>query len=626
MAGGAGIWSWSQEVPQPSSSAGVTLADPPAIAPDDQATKRNEGIRSKSKNILKWVTTTPRHTLGRRPLADENSANASGSSDAATPSPPQDLRSQSSVESFSSTVSSGEETGDSSDEEVAQSASNVPPFLYPLPSNAVEHLTVPPSPVSVYHSGTSTPSTYPRSGTETPRVLPRLNIPRGSMGFSMAMTPRTETAPESPYLNVSRRSSQHSSPRSADIPLTPSEISISRRSSMTGQPVAWVSTPRGSTGGANTPVPQGGSLYPSWTPRSSITPVPTSPALVSPLLQPLNLAQTSSSGDPEQANSTGSNHSRSGSLTLRQPEYVDEKDAEFVANVEQQDPNKLAERDGLLQRISESLHALGAGPSQIPTKPVYMPKSMLDSNFEFPPCKLSGNPLEDLGKEKLPCYSCTVHLEGFLPRKMEYDAPRKPSLNRSWQSVYFVIHGTLLHLYGVDLGQFYTENHSLADEWSLEKNDHVDITPRSLPLETEHGSDDDMQEPSKVPNISKPNTLHMVNFDKQPTSLEEALKRTHLWTYTLAGSECGYAADYTKRANVVRIRVQGEQFIVQARDSYHVVELIEALQASANICADLDARTLPKFLTLPRRRRRRQGVETIMLRTSPQRRPQVTTP
>lgn len=346
-----------------------------------------------------------------------------------------------------------------------------------------------------------------------------------------------------------------------------------------------------------------------------------SPVPASPFTQPLNLTQTPNNGDPEQANSTGSNHSRSGSLALRQRDYVDEKDAEFAADIERQDPRKIAERNALLKRISESLHALGAGPSQIPTKPVFMPKSMLEIDFEFPPCKLTGSPLEDLGKETLPRYSCTVHLEGFLPRKMEYDAPGKPSLNHSWQSVYFVIHGTLLHLYGVDLEQFYSANHSLADEWALEPADHVHTTPRSLPLETEHGSDDDMQEPSKVPTVPKPNTLHMENFEKQPTTLEDALKRSHLWTYTLAGSECGYAADYTKRANVVRIRVQGEQFIVQACDSYHVVELIEALQASANICADLDTRTLPKFLTLPRRRRRRQqGVETITLRTPSQQR------
>ncbi|KAH8923099.1 hypothetical protein BT69DRAFT_1206039, partial [Atractiella rhizophila] len=75
--------------------------------------------------------------------------------------------------------------------------------------------------------------------------------------------------------------------------------------------------------------------------------------------------------------------------------------------------------------------------------------------------------------------------------------------------------------------------------------------------------------------------------------------------YSLQNAESGLAADYLKRKHVVRIRAEGEQFLVQAKDDAAVIHLIEALQAATNIALDLDRRPLPKFITLPRRRRRR---------------------
>lgn len=75
-------------------------------------------------------------------------------------------------------------------------------------------------------------------------------------------------------------------------------------------------------------------------------------------------------------------------------------------------------------------------------------------------------------------------------------------------------------------------------------------------------------------------------------------------TYSLHRAESGLAADYTKRQNVVRVRLDGEQFLIQCLNRRHVVQWIEALQASANVTFDLDERPMPKFITLPRRRRR----------------------
>lgn len=75
--------------------------------------------------------------------------------------------------------------------------------------------------------------------------------------------------------------------------------------------------------------------------------------------------------------------------------------------------------------------------------------------------------------------------------------------------------------------------------------------------------------------------------------------------YTLQNAESGLGNDYIKRKNVIRVRLEGEQFLLQAPDVPSVVEWIEGLHAGTNIALDLDHRTMPRGPMFPRRRRRR---------------------
>lgn len=59
----------------------------------------------------------------------------------------------------------------------------------------------------------------------------------------------------------------------------------------------------------------------------------------------------------------------------------------------------------------------------------------------------------------------------------------------------------------------------------------------------------------------------------------------------------------------MRVRAEGEQFLLQTSGDRGTIDLIEVLQAATNVALDLDARPLPKFITLPRRRRRRRRVD-----------------
>jgi len=98
----------------------------------------------------------------------------------------------------------------------------------------------------------------------------------------------------------------------------------------------------------------------------------------------------------------------------------------------------------------------------------------------------------------------------------------------------------------------------------------------------------------------------LASLQHAPSSLlAKASENRCVRHYTLQGAESGLAADYLKRRHVVRVRAEGEQFLIQAKDDRAVIDWIEALQAATNTALDLDVRPLPNFITLPRRRRRR---------------------
>jgi len=78
-----------------------------------------------------------------------------------------------------------------------------------------------------------------------------------------------------------------------------------------------------------------------------------------------------------------------------------------------------------------------------------------------------------------------------------------------------------------------------------------------------------------------------------------------LRVYTLQHAESGLASDYIKRRNVIRVRMEGEQFLLQAPSVQAVVEWIEGFQTATGIALDLDERPMPKGPMFPRRRRRR---------------------
>ncbi|KAH9807930.1 hypothetical protein DFH28DRAFT_712437 [Melampsora americana] len=209
-------------------------------------------------------------------------------------------------------------------------------------------------------------------------------------------------------------------------------------------------------------------------------------------------------------------------------------------------------------------------------------------------------PREEEGREGLPNYTCLVHLEGWMPRKMEFRSPGIQAKDRAWKRQYVILHGTMIRIYK-------TDPHAQPVTGD---GDAYLSAPRHEPIST----------PSNPP----PLHFHKGRYESAPSgSLKEAAlakvptqHNSLLRVYTLQNAESGLAADYLKRKNVVRVRAEGEQFLLQAKDDRGVIDLIEALQAATNVSLDLDVRPLPKFITLPRRRRRRRQTTNTTQRTS----------
>jgi hypothetical protein len=57
---------------------------------------------------------------------------------------------------------------------------------------------------------------------------------------------------------------------------------------------------------------------------------------------------------------------------------------------------------------------------------------------------------EDEGHEDLPGYSCEVHIEGYVPRKMEFTKPGVQAKDRRWKRQYIILHGTSIKIYKSD--------------------------------------------------------------------------------------------------------------------------------------------------------------------------------
>ena len=123
--------------------------------------------------------------------------------------------------------------------------------------------------------------------------------------------------------------------------------------------------------------------------------------------------------------------------------------------------------------------------------------------------------------------------------------------------------------------------------------------------------------PGHAPHNSSHSGTHTLSAREKGKEKEIVPNPTDLIrAYTMQHAESGLGNDYLKRKNVIRVRLEGEQFLLQAQDVASVIQWIEvcfpnllcttwlrwpkALQSSTNIALDLDERPMPRGPFFPR--------------------------
>ena len=181
-------------------------------------------------------------------------------------------------------------------------------------------------------------------------------------------------------------------------------------------------------------------------------------------------------------------------------------------------------------------------------------------------------PREEEGRENLPTYRCGIHIEGLMPRKMEFTSPGCQARDRTWRRVYVVLHGTVLKIYKAD--RWDHERAAAASEISdISEADHESVYVHPPPP-----ADAPIPPVPTLPQLLAQRPSFQNHISAPPNHVKYA--PTLLRTYTLQNAESGLAADYVKRKNVIRVRLVSEkgvkeQFLIQAYDQSSVIDWIE---------------------------------------------------
>jgi hypothetical protein len=170
-------------------------------------------------------------------------------------------------------------------------------------------------------------------------------------------------------------------------------------------------------------------------------------------------------------------------------------------------------------------------------------------------------PREEEGLEGLPAYSCAIHIEGYMPRKMEFVAPGVQATHRTWKRQYVVLHGTSIKAYKYDPRTHPVPGEEIVDDEGGVGGGGVHFHHGP------YGADQGGQHHSAL----RDPTAHLHNL-AAAHSTNQLVRH-----YSLQGAESGLAADYLKRKHVVRVRAEGEQFLLQAKDDRAVIDWIEAV-------------------------------------------------
>ncbi|CCG22007.1 hypothetical protein CORT_0B02930 [Candida orthopsilosis Co 90-125] len=190
-----------------------------------------------------------------------------------------------------------------------------------------------------------------------------------------------------------------------------------------------------------------------------------------------------------------------------------------------------------------------------------------------------------------PSYSPSIYKIGVVSRKVEWVNPYEMSTNRSWKYLICELNSTQLNFYNIPPS--YEEK--ILDFVSKDKKlSSFQNTTRRIPANDSILTNDfDHQ---------------FYDFVKNQGLLEDlstgSKKKGLVRTYSLQYARIGLATDYQKRVNVLRLRIESEQILLHFENTQDLIDWNMSLTVGKDIAIDVNERELPKYRTVPRRRRR----------------------
>lgn len=230
--------------------------------------------------------------------------------------------------------------------------------------------------------------------------------------------------------------------------------------------------------------------------------------------------------------------------------------------------------------------------------------------------------------ENLPSYSPTIYKIGIVSRKIEWLTPYEASPSRSWKHLIMELNSTQLNFYSIPTA---LENHLLSfrpstvpGERYLNQEERVEVSNFKSLLT----SDEDLQFMKYCQRLGLLNSSNCIesstsspglnpvlyntvsnnnNFipltSKDQKLLKNSKHKKLLRSYSLQYTRLGLATDYKKRANVLRLRIESEQVLLNFSTTRDLIEWNTAISIGKDVALDLNEREMPHYRTVPRRRR-----------------------
>lgn len=212
--------------------------------------------------------------------------------------------------------------------------------------------------------------------------------------------------------------------------------------------------------------------------------------------------------------------------------------------------------------------------------------------------------------EELPSYSPAAYKVCFVSRKPEWISPYEPSPLRSWKNVIIELNSTQLNIFQVpkefeplvrykqqmplwsssSSPEQTSSNYCSVFTSQEDKNLHTMIRNFGL----------------VAPEFIRPSSNTM-GCTISP-SLHPKQQKYLLRSYSLQHAKIGLASDYPKKPNVLRLRLENEQFLLHFNHPQEMIDWNLALSVGRDVSSDILIREMPRYRTVPRRRRNRSNL------------------